>query len=57
MKKIIKQYGNSLVIILNKEDLEIYKLKVGDIIDIELVKYKSFPQSKNLIKDIKEAVK
>jgi len=38
MKKIIKKYGNSNVIILNPEDLKIFKLKVGDVIDIQLKK-------------------
>jgi len=38
MKKIIKKYGSSHVIILNPEDLQIYKLKEGDIIDIQLKK-------------------
>ena len=34
MKKIIKRYGCSNVIILTREDMEIHKLKVGDVIDI-----------------------
>ena len=38
MKKIVKKYGNSFVILLDYEDMEIYKLKEGDIIDIELKK-------------------
>ena len=38
MKKIVKKYGNSFVILLDYEDIEIYKLKEGDIIDIELKK-------------------
>jgi len=38
MKKIVKKYGSSNVVILNAEDMKIYKLKVGDVIDIELVK-------------------
>ena len=38
MKKIIKKYGNSLVIVFDKEDIKIYKLKVEDIIDIEIIK-------------------
>jgi hypothetical protein len=40
MKKIITSYGNSTVIKLDKEDLEIYELKEGDIIDIEICKMK-----------------
>ncbi len=38
MKKIIKKYGSSNVIILDSEDMKIYKLKVGDILDIEIKK-------------------
>ena len=38
MKKIIKKYGNSTIIILNPEDLKIYGLEVGDIIDIQIKK-------------------
>lgn len=38
MKKIIKKYGNSLILLLNNEDIKIYKLKEGDIIDINLKK-------------------
>ena len=40
MKKIIKKYGNSLVITLDPEDIIIFKLKEGDIIDIEISKQK-----------------
>lgn len=35
MKKIVKKYGSSVVIIFSAEDLKIYGIKVGDIIDIE----------------------
>lgn len=34
MKKEIKAYGNTHVLVLTKEDLEVYKLKRGDILDI-----------------------
>ena len=36
MKKIIKKFGGSVVIILNKEDQFIYNLQEGDIVDIVL---------------------
>ena len=36
MKKIVKKFGNSFVIILNKEDKRIYNLKEGDIVEIEI---------------------
>lgn len=38
MKKIIKKWGSSNVIILSAEDMKIYKLKEGDVVDIELCK-------------------
>jgi len=41
MKKRIKKYGNTHIINLNAEDLEIYELKVGDIVEIHLLKVKS----------------
>ncbi|MFC1590947.1 hypothetical protein ACFL43_00315 [Thermodesulfobacteriota bacterium] len=40
MRKIIKQIGNSLGIIFNKEDQEAYKLKEKDVIDVKLKKVK-----------------
>jgi len=40
MKKIIKKFGGSVVIILNKEDQFIYNLQEGDIVDVELCKIK-----------------
>ncbi len=35
MKKIIKKIGNSLGIIFDREDCNIYELKVGDVIDLD----------------------
>lgn len=41
MKKIIKKYGNSLVLVFDVEDVKIYDLKEGDVIDIrDMVKLK-----------------
>lgn len=40
MEKIIKKYGGSLIILLDNQDIEIYDLKEGDLVDIELVKKK-----------------
>jgi hypothetical protein len=34
MKKLIKGWGNSLVIVFNSEEVKIHKLKVGDILDL-----------------------
>jgi len=38
MKKIIKKQGNSLCIIITKEDREIYGFKEGDLVDIQIKK-------------------
>ena len=39
MKKIIKKYGSSYIILMDAEDIKIYKLKAGDIVEVELKKY------------------
>ena len=49
MRKIIKKTGNSACIIINKEDLQIYNLKIGDIINIKISK-----QELNLLDDENE---
>lgn len=38
MKKIIKSYGNTLVIVFNSEDQQAEKLKKGDIIEFSITK-------------------
>jgi len=38
MKKIIKRYGHSNIIILNSDDMKIYGLKIGDVVEIHLRK-------------------
>jgi antitoxin component of MazEF toxin-antitoxin module len=38
MKKIVKKWGDSFVVILSREDMKIYNLKEGDILDIEFCK-------------------
>ena len=38
MKKIIKRYGGSHIITLNAEDLKIYEIKEGDIVEIHIRK-------------------
>ena len=35
MKKKIKQWGHSLVIVLTKEDIDLYGLKVGDVLELD----------------------
>lgn len=40
MKKRIKKWGNSLVILFSKEETKIYNLNENDILDIEIVKVK-----------------
>ena len=38
MKKIVKRWGNSLVVMFTTEERKIYGLKSGDFIDIEISK-------------------
>lgn len=38
MKKIIKKYGNAKVIRLSPDELKIYELETGDIIEIDIKK-------------------
>jgi len=38
MKKIIKTYGNAVIIKFSPEEQKIYHLKEGDIIDITIIK-------------------
>lgn len=40
MEKIIKKYGNSFVVIFDREDMIINKLKEGDIIEFSPKKIK-----------------
>jgi len=35
MKKILKKWGNSFVIVFTKEDVEAYDLKEGTVIDLK----------------------
>lgn len=41
MKKIVKRYGSSFVILLDYEDMKIFKLKEGDIIEVTITKVKN----------------
>ena len=38
LKTIIKQFGNSAVIVLTKENLEVYDLAVDDIVNVQIIK-------------------
>jgi len=40
MKKIIKKYGNTHVIVLDSEDMKVYELESGDIVELHLIKLK-----------------
>lgn len=40
MRKIIKKYGDSAVIVLSTEDLITHQLKIGDIIELVISKIK-----------------
>lgn len=41
MRKIVKRWGDSLIILLDAEDCKIYDLEVGDIVNIEFTKIQS----------------
>jgi len=41
MEKLIKKWGDSLVLVFNADEKTIYKLHEGDVIDIELCKKKT----------------
>lgn len=36
MKKIVKKWGDSLIVTISPEDAKIYNLKEGSIIDMEI---------------------
>lgn len=40
MKKLVKKYGGSLIITLDKETVKIYGFKEGDLVDVEITKMK-----------------
>jgi antitoxin component of MazEF toxin-antitoxin module len=40
MRKEIKKWGDSAVIVLTQEDLKVYKLAVGKIVDIKITEVK-----------------
>jgi len=36
MKKIIQKYGNALIVRFNVDDMRIYKLKEGQLVDLKI---------------------
>lgn len=40
MKKMIKKYGNTLVISFFKEEVQMYDLHEHDVVDVEICKLK-----------------
>jgi len=40
MRKQIKKIGRAVGIILSKEELEVYKLAIGKIVDLEITEVK-----------------
>ena len=40
MKKIIKQWGASMVVLIDPEDAQILKIKAGDIVEVSITKTK-----------------
>lgn len=43
MRKEIKSYGNTNVIVLTKSDLKLYELNIGDIIEVTITRLSSAP--------------
>jgi len=41
MRKEIKSYGNTNVIVLTKSDLKLYQLNVGDVVEITITRLSS----------------
>ena len=59
MRKLVKQYGDSAVVVLTKEDLKVYDMKVGDTIHVftdESLEEVGDRFEKAIIEDIKERV-
>jgi antitoxin component of MazEF toxin-antitoxin module len=40
MRTQIKQWGDSAVMVITQENLKLYKLKIGDIVDLEITEVK-----------------
>lgn len=48
MRKIIKKWGDSFVVVLSKEDMESYGLEEGEVIEFDnLIKVKIKKEEKN----------
>jgi antitoxin component of MazEF toxin-antitoxin module len=41
MRKEIKSYGNTNVIVLTKSDLKLYELNIGDVVEITITRLSS----------------
>ena len=41
MKKIIKKFGGSFIIRITPEEMKVYDLSLGDIIDVEIAPIKT----------------
>ena len=46
MKKILKKWGNSLVIVLTPEDAKVYDIQEGDFIELTITKIKKLKEKK-----------
>ncbi len=46
LRKILKKWGKSYIILLNKEDVKTLNLKEGDIIDFEIKRLGKFNKEK-----------
>ena len=51
MRKEIKKWGESAVIVLPKEELKLYGLSIGDIIEVTIIKYEKEVKNGNFFKE------
>lgn len=51
MKKIVKRYGNSLVVIFSNDEKKIWNLQEGDVIDMTIDKPVNWNYLKRKVKE------
>lgn len=54
MRKIIKKWGNNLVIVFTKEDTECFELKRGDVIAFEFMKQELIDAEEERLKKLED---
>jgi len=54
MKKRIKKWGDSLVIVFNKDEVSLYGLREGDVIELDDMILENKKRVNKIIKEIKK---